>query len=68
MARADEYDRAAAADPTVLERACPPSLPRRHVLPSASRPLRAVIGPHAGYSYCGHVMAHAYRHIDPSRV
>lgn len=29
---------------------------------------RAIIAPHAGYRYCGHVMAHAYRHIDPSRV
>eukprot|EP00878_Enallax_costatus_P011757 GHUV01012273.1.p1 GENE.GHUV01012273.1~~GHUV01012273.1.p1 ORF type:complete len:281 (+),score=40.95 GHUV01012273.1:178-1020(+) len=29
---------------------------------------RAIIGPHAGYSYCGHVMAHAYRHIQPDTV
>lgn len=28
---------------------------------------RAIIGPHAGYSYCGHVMAHAYAHIDPTK-
>ncbi|KAF8072346.1 memo1 [Scenedesmus sp. PABB004] len=27
-----------------------------------------VIAPHAGYSYCGHVMAHAYRHIKPDSV
>ncbi|GLC35644.1 hypothetical protein PLESTB_000000800 [Pleodorina starrii] len=27
---------------------------------------RAIIGPHAGYSYCGHVMAYAYKHIDAS--
>lgn len=29
---------------------------------------RAIIGPHAGYRYCGHVMAHAYAHIDPAQV
>lgn len=29
---------------------------------------RAIIAPHAGYSYCGHVMAHAYQHIDPDSV
>lgn len=23
---------------------------------------------HAGYRYCGHVMAHAYKHIDASKV
>lgn len=36
----------------------------------SSKPLgaRAIIAPHAGYSYCGHVMAHAYRNIDPSTV
>lgn len=27
---------------------------------------RAVIAPHAGYRYCGHVMAHAYRHMNPN--
>lgn len=31
-------------------------------------PPRAVIGPHAGYRYCGHVLAHAYRHIDSSSL
>lgn len=31
-------------------------------------PLRAIIGPHAGYRYCGHVMAYAYKAIEPSRV
>jgi predicted class III extradiol MEMO1 family dioxygenase len=30
--------------------------------------VRALIAPHAGYQYCGHVMAHAYKRIDPSRV
>ncbi|EFJ40486.1 hypothetical protein VOLCADRAFT_99750 [Volvox carteri f. nagariensis] len=28
---------------------------------------RAIIGPHAGYSYCGHVMAYAYKHIDANK-
>mmetsp|Transcript_17146 Transcript_17146/g.37018 ORF Transcript_17146/g.37018 Transcript_17146/m.37018 type:complete len:292 (+) Transcript_17146:150-1025(+) len=31
-------------------------------------PIKAIIGPHAGYRFCGHVMAYAYRHIDPSKV
>ena len=30
----------------------------------ASAPTRALIGPHAGYSYCGHVLAHAYAGVD----
>ena len=29
---------------------------------------RAIIGPHAGYRYCGACAAYAYRQIDPSRV
>jgi AmmeMemoRadiSam system protein B len=29
---------------------------------------RAVIAPHAGYSYCGHVMAHAYKFLRPERM
>ncbi|GMH33026.1 hypothetical protein BSKO_00860 [Bryopsis sp. KO-2023] len=29
---------------------------------------RAIIAPHAGYSYCGHVMAFAYKQIDPAKV
>lgn len=29
---------------------------------------RAIIGPHAGFRYCGHVMAHAYKAIDVSSV
>jgi AmmeMemoRadiSam system protein B len=29
---------------------------------------RAVIGPHAGHRYCGHVMAHAYSQMDPAAV
>lgn len=29
---------------------------------------RAIIGPHAGYRYCGHVFAHAYRYINPDSV
>ncbi|KAG2485426.1 hypothetical protein HYH03_015807 [Edaphochlamys debaryana] len=37
------------------------------VKPEPGLSARAIIGPHAGYSYCGHVMAHAYRHIDPSK-
>jgi hypothetical protein len=31
-------------------------------------PPRAIIGPHAGHRYCGHVMAHAYASIDPTVV
>ena len=23
---------------------------------------------HAGYQFCGHVMAYAYRHVDPAQV
>lgn len=30
--------------------------------------LSAVIGPHAGYTYCGRVLAHAYKHLDPAVV
>ncbi|GAX80087.1 hypothetical protein CEUSTIGMA_g7525.t1 [Chlamydomonas eustigma] len=30
--------------------------------------VRAIIAPHAGYQYCGHVMAHAYRNINPAQV
>ncbi|GFR44951.1 hypothetical protein Agub_g6259, partial [Astrephomene gubernaculifera] len=37
------------------------------VEPLPGLPARAIIGPHAGYSYCGHVMAHAYAHIDPTK-
>lgn len=29
---------------------------------------RAVIAPHAGYRYCGHVMAYAYKQINPAKV
>lgn len=68
MAKVDEYDAAVAADPALLAQAAPPAMPGRGVLPTPSLPLRAIIGPHAGYSYCGHVMAHAYRYIDPARV
>jgi hypothetical protein len=35
--------------------------------PGAPAP-RAIIGPHAGHRYCGHVMAHAYAPIDPFSV
>lgn len=30
--------------------------------------VRGVIGPHAGYRYCGHVLAHAYRFLNPDKV
>jgi predicted class III extradiol MEMO1 family dioxygenase len=36
--------------------------------PGAALPPRAIIGPHAGHRYCGHVMAHAYATIDPAAV
>jgi len=29
---------------------------------------RGLVGPHAGYAYCGHVLAHAYAGVDPARV
>ncbi|KAG1660012.1 hypothetical protein FOA52_009832 [Chlamydomonas sp. UWO 241] len=29
---------------------------------------RAIIAPHAGYSYCGHVMAYAYKYLVPSTI
>ncbi|XP_052769444.1 protein MEMO1-like [Mya arenaria] len=31
-------------------------------------PTRALIAPHAGYSYCGACGAHAYRQMDPSKI
>lgn len=30
--------------------------------------VRAIISPHAGLRYCGHVMAYAYKQIDPQQV
>lgn len=33
-----------------------------------TKPARAIIGPHAGYRYCGHVFPYAYRHIEVERV
>lgn len=37
-----------------------------NVQPTSS--LRAVISPHAGYSFCGSCAAYAYKRIDPSKV
>lgn len=34
----------------------------------ADSSVRAIIGPHAGYSYCGRVLAYAYAGIDPRSV
>jgi AmmeMemoRadiSam system protein B len=34
----------------------------------AATPTRALIGPHAGYSYCAHVLAHAYAGVEAGRV
>ncbi|KAJ1527648.1 hypothetical protein ONE63_007610 [Megalurothrips usitatus] len=34
----------------------------------AHRPARAIIAPHAGYSYCGACAAYAYKQVDPSSV
>lgn len=31
-------------------------------------PVRAVIAPHAGYRYCGHVMAYAYKYMNPTHM
>ncbi|ELT96731.1 hypothetical protein CAPTEDRAFT_154277 [Capitella teleta] len=36
--------------------------------PAGGEHARAIIAPHAGYSYCGACSAHAYKQIDPSRV
>ncbi|KAG9344270.1 hypothetical protein JZ751_010939 [Albula glossodonta] len=33
---------------------------------SANGPARAIIAPHAGYTYCGACAAHAYKQVDPS--
>ncbi|XP_044775057.1 protein MEMO1 isoform X1 [Neomonachus schauinslandi] len=33
---------------------------------STKRPARAIIAPHAGYTYCGSCAAHAYKQVDPS--
>ena len=32
------------------------------------KPARAIIGPHAGYRYCGACAAHAYNQIDPTNI
>eukprot|EP00193_Tetraselmis_chui_P001793 CAMPEP_0177752790 /NCGR_PEP_ID=MMETSP0491_2-20121128/1104_1 /TAXON_ID=63592 /ORGANISM="Tetraselmis chuii, Strain PLY429" /LENGTH=290 /DNA_ID=CAMNT_0019268011 /DNA_START=196 /DNA_END=1068 /DNA_ORIENTATION=- len=29
---------------------------------------RAIIGPHAGYRFCGHVLAHAFKQVQPEKV
>lgn len=34
----------------------------------AHRPARAIIAPHAGYSYCGACAAYAYKQVNPSLV
>eukprot|EP00123_Amoebidium_parasiticum_P012214 comp21198_c0_seq1/m.28795 comp21198_c0_seq1/g.28795 ORF comp21198_c0_seq1/g.28795 comp21198_c0_seq1/m.28795 type:complete len:293 (-) comp21198_c0_seq1:61-939(-) len=36
--------------------------------PPTHSPARAIIAPHAGYSYCGSCAGYAYRQIDPSTV
>ncbi len=36
--------------------------------PAVAGHARAVIAPHAGYRYCGHVMAYAYKSINPQLV
>ncbi|KFW72059.1 Protein MEMO1, partial [Pygoscelis adeliae] len=33
---------------------------------STKRPARAIIAPHAGYTYCGSCAAHAYKQVDPN--
>ena len=35
---------------------------------SSHGPARAIISPHAGYSYCGSCAAHAYKQIDATNV
>lgn len=35
---------------------------------SVDADLRAIIAPHAGYSYSGPVAAHAYKHVKPHRI
>lgn len=34
----------------------------------AFRPAKAIIAPHAGYTYCGSCGAHAYKQVDPNRI
>eukprot|EP00873_Tetraselmis_striata_P035273 jgi/Tetstr1/455537/TSEL_042359.t1 len=29
---------------------------------------RAIIGPHAGFRFCGHVLAHAFKQVQPEKV
>ena len=36
--------------------------------PIENKPARAIIGPHAGYRYCGACAAHAYSQIDPTNI
>ena len=36
--------------------------------PSTAGPARAIIAPHAGYTYCGACAAFAYKEVDPRRV
>jgi len=31
-------------------------------------PVKAIIAPHAGYSYSGSVMAYAYKHLNPDAM
>uniref|UniRef100_A0A8C2M876 Protein MEMO1 n=1 Tax=Cricetulus griseus TaxID=10029 RepID=A0A8C2M876_CRIGR len=33
---------------------------------STKRPARAIIAPHAGYTYCGSYAVHAYKQVDPA--
>ncbi|CAH7353739.1 Memo1 [Phodopus roborovskii] len=35
---------------------------------STKRPARAIIAPHAGYTYCGSCAAHAYKQVDPVNI
>jgi len=36
--------------------------------PKSHAPAKAIISPHAGYSYCGATAAYAYRQIDPTNI
>mmetsp|Transcript_11384 Transcript_11384/g.34219 ORF Transcript_11384/g.34219 Transcript_11384/m.34219 type:complete len:242 (-) Transcript_11384:575-1300(-) len=38
------------------------------VVSSTEDPVRAIIAPHAGHRYCGHIMAHAYKALDSTRI
>ncbi len=49
-----------------LQRATEPSASIEEL--SQSKKIRGLIGPHAGYTYCGPTGAYAYKFIDPTQM